>query len=108
MAEWKGKIDVDNMDADFISIRSLFLTGSISKMYQLVKQSPTKVSKLLGLNYEAYHTKLVHPEKFSVLHINVLAYAIKIDPTIIYEIIQKETTVTVSDKFHKFSSLKKK
>ena len=108
MAEWIGNIDLDGMDPDFISIRSLFLSGSISKMYQLVKHSPTKVSKLLGLNYDAYHTKLVQPEKFSILHINVLAYAVKIDPMIIFEIIQKETSSRVREKYQKFSGGAKK
>ena len=108
MAEWNGTLDIECMDPDFISIRSLFLSGAITKMYQLVKHSPTKVSKLLGLNYDAYHTKLVHPEKFSILNINVLAYAIYIDPVIIYEIIQKETSSRILDKYNKFSSLSKK
>jgi hypothetical protein len=102
MANWKESIELEKMDPDFLSIRSIFISGSLSSMYQLVKHSPTKVSKLLGLNYDAYHTKLVNPEKFSVLHINVLAYAIQIDPTVIYDIIQKEAEQKILEKIKKY------
>jgi len=102
MATWKESIELEKMDPDFLSIRSIFISDSISNMYQLVKHSPTKISKLLGLNYDAYHTKLVNPEKFSVLHINVLAYAIQIDPEIIHNIIQKETEHKVLEKIKKY------
>jgi len=90
MAEWGKLKQLETLDADFISVRSLFLSGSITKMYQLIKQSPTKIAKLLGLNYSSYHSKLVDPEKFTEFHVNLLAYAIQIDPAIIHEIIQKE------------------
>jgi hypothetical protein len=106
MANWKESIELDKMDPDFLSIRSMFVSGSISTMYQLVNHSPTKVSKLLGLNYSAYHTKLVNPGQFSILHINVLAYAIQIDPNIINEIIQKQIEIKTLEKIKKFNKTK--
>ncbi|WP_412467476.1 hypothetical protein [Pedobacter sp. KLB.chiD] len=106
MTIWKESIELDKMDPDFISIRSMFISGSISTMYQLVNYSPTKVSKLLGLNYSAYHTKLVNPEQFSILHLNVLAYAIQIDPNIIQNIIQQQIEDKILDKFKKFNTIK--
>jgi len=108
MADWKENIDLEQMDPDFLSIRSIFISGSISNMYQLVKHSPTKISRLLGLNYDAYHTKLLNPEKFSILHVNVLAYAIQVDPIVIQEIIQKETRSKVLEKFKRFKQPAKK
>lgn len=106
MAEWNKKIELDEMDEDFLAIRSLFLAGSVNKMYRLAKQSPTKVSKLLGMNYESYHEKLLNPEKFSELHINTMAYAIGIDPTIIHDVIQKEIRDKVEEKMKAFENKK--
>lgn len=106
MSIWKEDIELDKMDPDFLSIRSMFVSGSISTMYQLVSYSPTKVSKLLGLNYSAYHTKLVNPEQFSVLHINVLAYAIQIDPNIIHDLIQNQIIEKIQEKLKKFRKTK--
>ncbi|WP_316848922.1 hypothetical protein [Pedobacter agri] len=108
MADWEIDFDTQRMDPDFFSIRSMFLSGSISKMYQLVKHSPTKISKLLGLNYDAYHTKLTNPEKFNVLHINLLAYAIQIDPVIISNIIQEEIKNKTLEKYNHYIKTKNK
>lgn len=102
MSEWGAKLDLETMDSDFISIRSLFVSSSISKMYQLVKHSPTKVSKLLGLNYSAYHTKLLDPSKFCEIHINTLAYAIQINPVIIHDLIQNEIEQKVIANYEKY------
>ncbi|WP_443938804.1 hypothetical protein [Pedobacter sp. MW01-1-1] len=109
MEHWKENLDLENMDPDFLSIRSMFISGSLKNMYQLVKHSPTKISKLLGLNYDAYHTKLLNPEKFSLLHINILAFALHINPNIINTLIQKQIEPKVIEKIDKFkkSSLKK-
>ncbi|MDQ0640183.1 hypothetical protein QF042_003748 [Pedobacter sp. W3I1] len=106
MTIWKENIELDKMDPDFLSIRSMFVSGSIATMYQLVSYSPTKVSKLLGLNYSAYHSKLVNPGQFSVLHINVLAYAIQIDPNIIHDIIQNQIEEKIQEKMKKFKKTK--
>lgn len=108
MAAWKEDFNLEDMDPDFLSIRSMFISGSLRNMYQLVKHSPTKISRLLGLNYDAYHTKLQNPEKFNVFHINILAYAIKVDPNLIYDLIQKQIEVQVAEKADKFKKLPRK
>ncbi|MDB5141070.1 MAG: hypothetical protein JWR12_2986 [Mucilaginibacter sp.] len=109
MANWDNLKDeiTYNIDSNFEDIQLLFLSGKITKMYQLVKRSPTKVSKLLGINYEAYHSKLQNPEKFTLFHINVMAYAFRIDPDIINNIIQKEISNKVKAKVKKFEEKKK-
>ena len=104
MANWNiSKADNEiPIDPNFEDIQTLFLSGKISKMYQLVKRSPTKVAKLLGINYEAYHNKLSNPEKFTVFHINTMAYAFRIDPNIIHDVIQKEIQDKVKVKVKDF------
>jgi len=108
MANWDILKDeyANNLDPNFEDIQSLFLSGKINKMYQLVKRSPTKVSKLLGINYEAYHSKLQNPEKFTIFHINVMAYAFRIDPDIIHNVIQKEIKDKVKVRVKKFEEKK--
>jgi len=88
----------------FEDIQSAFLTGKISTMYKLVKRSPTKVAELLGMNYDSYHGKLLNPEKFTVLHINVMAFAFGIDPDLIHNIIQKEIKEKIKAKVKIFEN----
>lgn len=111
MANWENMLEDDEsnfVDPKFEDIQSLFLTGKIKKMYQLVKRSPTKIAELLGINYDSYHTKLVSPEKFTTLHINTMAYVFKIDPNIINDIIQKETLEKVLLKVKSYDTRMKK
>jgi hypothetical protein len=110
MAEWKFNKDetIKELDADFDNIQNLFLSGKVSKLYQLVERSPTKIAVLLGLNYGSYIDKLQNPERFSTLHINTIAFAIKIDPNIIHDIIQSEIHEKVEAKINKFENRNKK
>ncbi|WP_231426441.1 hypothetical protein [Pedobacter sp. Leaf250] len=93
---------LEDLDADFLAIRSLLLSGSIKSMYKLVTLSPTKIARLLGLNYASYHSKLVNPEKFTEFHINILAYAIHIDPNVIHNVIQHQIQLKVIERVEKF------
>ncbi len=95
MAEWVEEYDLEGLDNDFLAIRSLFVSGYIRKMRQLEKQSPTKISSLLGLNYNSYHEKLKSPELFTEYHINLLAFSCGLDPNIIHNIIQTEIKTKV-------------
>ncbi|KHJ37918.1 hypothetical protein PBAC_19300 [Pedobacter glucosidilyticus] len=99
MSEWDEKYDLEELSPEFLAIRSLFLTGHIKKMSQLEKQSPTKIASLLKLQYNSYHEKLQNPELFSEFHINLLAYACKINPLIIHDIIQAETKSKVKQAY---------
>lgn len=103
MAQWKN-IDQKEMDAAFKAIQSLFLTGSIEKMYQLIDHKPTKIAKLLGMSYKGLHEKLREPSKFTQLHILTLSYAVNIDPNIINDVIQKESLKKVVEKIKKFKA----
>jgi hypothetical protein len=106
MAEW-GFENITFIDSKFEDIHILFLSGKITTMYQLVSRSPTKVAKLLGINYDSYHSKLKNPENFTEYHINTLAYAFKIDPDLIHNIIQKEIREKVVAKVAEFEKRKK-
>lgn len=106
MAEWEKEYNLEDIDPDFIAIRSLFISGHIKKMKQLEKQSPTKVANLLNLQYNSYHEKLNNPGGFTIGHINLLAYACCLDPTVIHEIIQKEIKEVVKSSFVKFRNKK--
>jgi hypothetical protein len=90
MANWKKKFKEDISDGDFLAIKSLFEAGHIKKMALLKEQSPTKVAKLLGLQYNSYLDKLDNPEKFTVKHIFTLALVCQMDPCLIFDIIQLE------------------
>lgn len=103
MAQWKN-IDQKDIDASFKAIQSLFVTGSIEKMYQLIDHKPTKIAKLLGMSYKSLHEKLKEPSKFTQLHILTLSYAIQVDPNIINDVIQKESLKRVVDKIKKFKA----
>jgi len=59
-------------------------------IWRIWKIDPTKVAQLLGLNYDSYHDKLSNPEKFTSLHINIMAYAFRINPDIIHNVIRKQ------------------
>lgn len=109
MANWDIFNDNNThpIDPKFEDIQTLFLSGRITSMYQLVKRSPTKVAKLLGINYESYHHKLSNPENFTEYHINLMAYAFRIDPNIIHDVIQKQIIEKVKIKLELFLEKKK-
>jgi len=102
MGNWNLPNDEHSFDPNFEDIQTLFLSGRITTMYQLVKRSPTKIAKLLGVNYEAYHNKLSNPEKFTEFQINLMALAFRIDPDIIHNVIQKEIVGKVKDRLKIF------
>ncbi|OAQ41968.1 hypothetical protein A5893_02285 [Pedobacter psychrophilus] len=90
MANWTYKFNEDIRDGDFLAIKSLFEAGHVRKMALLKEQSPTKIAKLLGLQYNSYLDKLDNPEKFTVKHIFKIALVCQIDPCLIFDIIQIE------------------
>lgn len=98
MADWNKNFENINLDPDFLAIRSLFESGYIKRMALLKEQSPTKIAKLLGLQYNSYLDKLDFPEKFLVKHIYLLALSCQIDPNIIFNIIQKETQTRIAER----------
>ena len=80
---------------EFEAIKAMFETGKIKKMTQLEKLSPTKLSKLLGINYGRYIEKLHNPELFALRELVKFSEIIDIDfkllaDTVIAEIIKKK------------------
>jgi len=82
--------DGQHKDTTLISIGAMFETGRIKKMYILAELYPTKIAKLLGINYGRYMVKLSHPDKFTVGEILRLAKLLNINPDLITKIIYSE------------------
>jgi len=89
MAEWSD-ISGEKIEPAFAAIRSLFLDGTINRMYKLIDYNPTKVARLLSMSYKTYHDKLEQPWKFSTYQILILARITRLDPEVINKIIQEE------------------
>lgn len=101
MAEWK-KLPEEPIDPDFAAIRSLFLDGTINKMYKLIDYSPAKIIRLLKSTYSLYHDKLKEPWKFGMQHILKLAYAIRVDPQVIIDVIQRESENNTREEYQRY------
>lgn len=102
MAEWTKIDKLEKIDPAFSAIKSQLLDGTIDTMYKLIDYNPTKIGRLLSMSYKTLITKLQEPWKFSTLNILVLAYALRVDPDIIYNIIQKESENVVCAKIEAF------
>ena len=64
---------------EFEAIKAMFDTGKIKKLVQLEKLSPTKLSKLMGINYGRYIEKLHNPELFVVKEVLKLSHILDIN-----------------------------
>lgn len=81
----------ENIDPDFLAIKSLFESGIIKSMRLLEKQAPTKMAKKLGLQYNSYQEKLIDPSKFTIKHIFNMARLCDLNPDLIYKIIKNQS-----------------
>ncbi len=104
MGKWSDDYELEGLDSDFLAIRSLLISGHIKSMKQLDQQSPTKIALLLGMNYNSYHDKLKSPGLFTQAHINLLAYACRLDPDVIHHIIKTETRKSVELAYAKYEA----
>lgn len=75
---------------EFVLIKAAFENGSITRMGQLEKQKPTRISKLTGINHGRYAAKLFEPWDFSPSEIIRIALVINVDPGLIINVIKKE------------------
>lgn len=80
----------NNIDPDFLAIKSLFESGIIKSMKLLEKQGPTKMAKALGLRYNSYLDKLNNPQKFTLSHIFKIADLCELNPDLVYQVIKKQ------------------
>ena len=81
---------------EFEAIKAMFETGKIKKLIQLEKLSPTKLSKLLGINYGRYIEKLHNPELFVMRELVKLAHIIDVDFKLLASIVVEEIERKVS------------
>ena len=103
MANWKKEKETDvKLDSVFTSLKSLFSDGSITSISSLIDYSPSKLAKLLKMSYNTFLIKIHSPWKFSNEHILLLSYTIGIDPSIIIDIIQKESEEHINNEFNKY------
>ncbi len=80
----------ENIDVGLTSIKSMFETGEIIKMYQLAKLHPTKIITALGLNHGRYIEKLSKPEKFSIGEVIRFALLTGADYNKVLQVIMKQ------------------
>jgi len=80
----------EEKNKQFLAIKSMFLSGSISRMKDIETLYPTGVSKALGINHSRYIQKLYKPEEFKFKHIKDLSKLLNIDMQIIVDVIIKE------------------
>jgi hypothetical protein len=83
------------IELELRSIKSMFETGEIKKMYEISKLYPTKIIRALGLNHGRYVDKLAKPEKFSIDEIIRFSRLIGVDHRKVIEIILTEAVPNV-------------
>lgn len=79
------------IDVALVSVKSLFETGRISKMADLSKLYPTKITKAIGLNHSRYIAKLSTPEAFTIKEVIRLSHLIGISHEKVLAVILNET-----------------
>ena len=76
----------------FKGVRSMFLSGSVSKMKDIEDLYPTNIAKSLKINHSRYIEKLRNPEGFTFKHIWELSKLLDIDIQLIIDVIKKEVS----------------
>lgn len=103
-------IGTKNNDADLAlrSIKSIFETGEVKRMYDISTLYPTKIIKALGLNHGRYVNKLAKPEKFSIEEIIRFSRLIGVDHNKVFEVIIREALPNViANEKEKMNKVKK-
>lgn len=70
---------------------SMFETGRINKMKDIITMYPTGVVAALGINYGGYMTKCASPEKFLLEDLVKLSQILNIDIELILKVVTKES-----------------
>jgi hypothetical protein len=77
------------------SIQSMFETGKVKRMYDLMKLYPTLIIKGLRMNHGSYAAKLSRPEKFTTKEIIKFSRLIQVHYDKINAVIFKEALENV-------------
>jgi hypothetical protein len=88
----------EEIEVELRSVKSIFETGEIKKMYEIAKLYPTKIIHALGLNHGRYIGKLAKPERFTISEIIRFSRLIGVDHKKVLEIILKEAVPNVIQK----------
>jgi len=80
----------EKIHEEFILIKAAFENGSIKKMSDLVKEKPTRIADLTGINQGRYGSKLLKPQDFSPSEITRLSLVFNVDAGFIINVIKKE------------------
>jgi len=78
----------------YLSLKSLFEHGNVTRMRDIDQLFPTKVAADLKLNYSRYVDKLYHPQKFSFDQVARFAGLLDIEPHKIATVIFKEMSMS--------------
>lgn len=72
------------------SIASMFETGRVKKMMDITTMYPTGVVAALGINYGGFMSKCASPEKFLMEDLVKMSHILKIDISLILDVVVKE------------------
>ena len=70
---------------------SMFETGRVKKMKDIITMYPTGIVAALGINYGGFMAKCAAPEKFVVEDIVKLSQILNIDFDLIWRVVIKES-----------------
>lgn len=85
---------VEEYKNQFKGVRSMFLSGNVTRMRDIEDMNPTNIAKSLGINHSRYIEKLYKPEGFTFKHIWKLSELLDIDVQMIIDVIKKELAKT--------------
>ena len=98
MAKSVDKINKEKLKNTLASMASMFETGRVSKMKDIVTMYPTGIVVALGINYGGYMAKCAAPEKFIMEDLIKLAQILNIDIELILKVVVKESLKNVEKK----------
>jgi len=90
MAKAAEKINKEKLKNTLASMASMFETGRIKQMKDIVTMYPTGIVLALGINYGGYMSKCAAPEKFVLEDLVKLAQILNIDLELILKVVTKE------------------
>lgn len=84
------------IDLSLRSIKSIFETGEVKKMYDIAPLFPTKITRALGINHGRYVDKLSKPEKFTIDEIVRFSRLTGVNLQKVMDVILKEASANIA------------